>query len=174
MNLTELLKAEAEFMYATTEKLFTLVDNDKLGWKPATGSNWMTVAQVLHHCTNSCGAGIKGFVSGDWGLPPGTKFEDMPPEAMLPPAEKLPAVKSVDEALKLLAEDKKTAMKFLSEAGEANLLSKTSTAPWGGPKATLFQHLSHMIGHLGQHKGQLFYYLKLQGKKVSTQELWGM
>lgn len=174
MKLTELLKAEAEAMYATTEKLFKLVDNNKLGWKPATGTNWMTTGQVLHHCTNACGSGVKGFVAGDWGLPPGMKFEDMPPEAMMPPAEKLPTVKSVDEALKLLAEDRKTALKFIGEAGEANLLTKTLTAPWGGPPMTLFQHLNHMIGHLGQHKGQLFYYLKLQGTKVSTAELWGM
>jgi len=30
-----------------------------------------------------------------------------------------------------------------------------------------------MIQHLNQHKGQLFYYLKLQGKPVSTPDLWG-
>jgi hypothetical protein len=28
--------------------------------------------------------------------------------------------------------------------------------------------------HLAQHKGQLFYYLKLQGKPVNTTDLWGM
>lgn len=37
---------------------------------------------------------------------------------------------------------------------------------------TLFQQISHMIGHLGQHKGQLFYYLKLQGKDVNTMTLY--
>jgi hypothetical protein len=31
-----------------------------------------------------------------------------------------------------------------------------------------------MIQHLAQHKGQLFYYLKLQGKPVNTAHLWGM
>ncbi len=30
-----------------------------------------------------------------------------------------------------------------------------------------------MIEHLKQHKGQLFYYLKLQGKPVNTSDLWG-
>ena len=29
-----------------------------------------------------------------------------------------------------------------------------------------------MIWHLGQHKAQLFYYLKLQGKNVNTMNLW--
>jgi hypothetical protein len=32
----------------------------------------------------------------------------------------------------------------------------------------------HGIHHLQQHKGQLFYYLKLQGKPVNTEHLWGM
>jgi hypothetical protein len=31
-----------------------------------------------------------------------------------------------------------------------------------------------MIGHLAQHKAQLFYYLKLQGKPVHTGHLYGM
>jgi uncharacterized damage-inducible protein DinB len=46
-------------------------------------------------------------------------------------------------------------------------------APWGGPGASLFQHLLHMVAHLAQHKGQLFYYLKLMGKDLKTGDLWG-
>jgi hypothetical protein len=30
-----------------------------------------------------------------------------------------------------------------------------------------------MTQHLERHKSQLFYYLKLQGKKVNTVDLWG-
>jgi hypothetical protein len=30
------------------------------------------------------------------------------------------------------------------------------------------------VQHLAQHKGHLFYYLKLQGKPVHTGDLWGM
>jgi uncharacterized damage-inducible protein DinB len=37
----------------------------------------------------------------------------------------------------------------------------------------LGQHLLHMIQHLDRHKAQLFYYLKLQGQKVNTADLWG-
>jgi hypothetical protein len=48
-----------------------------------------------------------------------------------------------------------------------------STAPWGGPEVTLFQPFTSMMWHLGRHKGQLFYYLKLQGKNVNTMHLWG-
>jgi len=36
MTLTDILKQEAEGMYAATEKLFRLVEKDKLNWKPAT------------------------------------------------------------------------------------------------------------------------------------------
>jgi uncharacterized damage-inducible protein DinB len=38
---------------------------------------------------------------------------------------------------------------------------------------SLFEHLLRMIAHLAQHKGQLFYYLKLMGKEVNTSDLWG-
>jgi len=174
ISLTDLLKQEVEGMYHATEGLLKQVDNDKLNWKPATGKNWMTVGQLLHHQTNACGFCVKGFVTGDWGLPPGQKMSDLPPDAMMPPAEKMPSVKSVDEARKLLAEDKNNALKFITEAGEQNLLGKTLSAPWGGPPMTLFQHIDHMINHLGQHKNQLFYYLKLQGKDVNTMHMFGM
>jgi hypothetical protein len=174
MTLTDLLKQEAGAMYAATENLIKMVDADKLDWKPSTGTNWMTTGQLIQHCTNACGSGVKGFVTGDWGLPEGAKPEDISPEEMLPPAEKLPWAESVSAALKALAEDKTVALNYIVEAGEENLLSKKSTAPWGGPELTLFQHINSMIVHLGQHKGQLFYYLKLQGKDVNTMDLWGM
>jgi uncharacterized damage-inducible protein DinB len=174
MSLTDVLKQEAELSYDVTEKLFNLVDADKMDWKPSTGSNWMTMGQLLLHCTNSCGMGIKGFITGDWGLPEGMKFEDIPPDEMLPPAKKMPAVESIEQAQKLLAEDKQTTLRYLSEVSEEDLLTKKSAPPWGGPEVSLFQHLYHMIGHLEQHKGQLFYYLKLLGKDVNTTNLWGM
>ena len=118
MSLIDVLKQEVELAYAVAERLFKMVDEDALGWKPQTGRNWMTVGQVIMHCTGSCGMGIKGFVTGDWGLPEGVKFEDLPPEQMLPPAEALPSVESIEQAVGLLAEDKQTALKYLSEVRE--------------------------------------------------------
>jgi len=174
LTLTDLLKQEANGMYAATEGLIRMVDKDKLGWKPATGQNWMTTGQLVQHLTSACGVMIKGFVTGDWGLPAGTKIEDLPPDQMLPPAEKLPAASGIDAALAALAADKALALEYLGKAGEANLLTKKMAAPWGGPEVTLFQHLMTSLHHLGQHKGQLFYYLKLQGKDVNTMHLWGM
>ena len=80
MSLVEVLRQDAEVMYATTEALMRRVPADGLEWKPTTGKNWMSVAQLLMHCSNSCGMGIKAFLTGDWGLPEGVRFEDMKPE----------------------------------------------------------------------------------------------
>ncbi len=174
MRLTDLLKQEAEHSYVVTEALFKMVDAQQLAWKPPSGRNWMTLGQLLMHCTQACGAGIKGFVTNDWGLPEGKTFEDLPPDQALPPAEALPAVESVAQALALLAEDRGLALRFLDQAGEEKLLTRTCAAPWGGAEMTLFQHLSHMVGHLDVHKSQLYYYLKLQGRDVNTSHLWGV
>jgi DinB superfamily len=174
MKWTELLKSEIETSYATTAKLLDKVDSGSLQWKPATGGNWMTVGQLLMHISNACGAGCKGFVTGDWGLPPGKKLEDIPPEEMMPPAEKLPTIESVDQAKKLLAEDKAVALQMIDRAGESDLEIRKFPAPWApSVPMPLGRHLLMMIQHLERHKSQLFYYLKLQGKPVDTTDLWG-
>ena len=174
MNWTELLNAEIAYTYAVTDKLMDLVDDGALDWKPATGENWMTTGQLLMHLTNACGAPVRGFVTGDWGMPEGMDIGDMPPEDMLPPAEKLPTVGSVAEAKKLLAEDKQVALAMVAEAGEERLANEKVTPPWGGQEGLLGRELLGMVGHLGAHKGQLFYYLKLQGKPVNTGHLFEM
>jgi uncharacterized damage-inducible protein DinB len=174
MKWTELLKSEIETAYATTAKLMDKVDPGSLTWKPATGGNWMTVGQLLMHLSNSCGAGCKGFVTADWGLPPGKKLEDLPPEEMMPPAEKLPTIESVEQAKKLLAEDKALALGMVDRAGESDLENRKFGAPWDPSNSKpLGRHLLMMIQHLDRHKSQLFYYLKLQGKPVDTTDLWG-
>jgi hypothetical protein len=168
MKLSEILKQDAEGMYRATEGLFKLVDD--LDWKPATGKNWMTTGQLLLHTTGACGTTIRGFVTGDWGQPADSGTDDGG-EVALPRAEDMPAAASVDEALEKLAEDRALCMRVLSEVDD-DRLAERSVAPWGGPERTLFQHCNEMIWHLGQHKGQLFYYLKLQGKDVNTMHLW--
>jgi hypothetical protein len=120
MTLKQILDRDAESVYDTTRKLFGLVDDGDLAWKPTTGGNWMTVGQLLMHCANfGCGKAVQGFVTGDWGVPDGSGAE-------------------------------------VSEADQH-----------------LPQHLSFMIDHLAQHKGQLYYYLKLMGRDVGTGDLWG-
>jgi DinB superfamily len=174
MKWTELLKSEIETSYETTEKLLDKVDPGSLQWKPATGSNWMTMGQLLMHISNGCGAGCKGFVTGDWGLPQGMKIEDVPPEEMMPPAEKLPTIGSVEQAKKLLAEDKAVALQMIDRVAESDLENRMMAAPWApSVSMSLGHHLLTMIQHLDRHKSQLFYYLKLQGKAVNTADLWG-
>lgn len=173
MNWTQLLRSEIEATYQSTTKLLDKVDPDKLGWKPETGSNWMTMGQLLKHISIGCGAGCEAFVTGNWGLPEGKKFEDLPPEEILPPAEKLPSIESVSEAKQLLAEDKELAIRMIEKTGE-DCLNKETFAPWAANTSLpLGQHFLRMLQHLDRHKSQLFYYLKLQGKSLNTMDLWG-
>jgi len=126
------------------------------------------------HCANyGCGKAVQGFVRGDWGLPEGQDPEGADATRHVPPEAALPSVTSVEQALDLLANDRMLALRCIREAEENELLVKKLAAPWGGPELTLFQHLLLMIAHLAQHKGQLFYYLKLMGKDVNTSDLWG-
>jgi len=174
MNWTEFLSGEFTAAYATTANLMERVDPDSLGWKPANGSNWMTTGQLLKHLSNACGAGCKGLVTGDWGLPEGKRLEDLTAEEILPPAEKLPAVQSVAEARLLLLEDQAVAMQMIRAAGEEALDHRDVTVPWSiGGARPLGWHLFQMGQHLNRHKDQLFYYLKLKGTRVNTGDLWG-
>jgi uncharacterized damage-inducible protein DinB len=174
MTLKQILSTEAEYTYAIAERLFRRVSDDELSWRPPSGRDWMTVGQLLMHCASyGCGKAIQGFVTGDWGLPDGTKMEDLAADAHVPAAAALPSVGSVAEALRLLAEDRALALNCIAAANEEDLLERRVLAPWGGPEASLFEHLLHMIAHLTQHKGQLFYYLKLMGRDVNTADLWG-
>ncbi|MBD3160864.1 MAG: DUF664 domain-containing protein [Candidatus Eisenbacteria bacterium] len=173
MNWTELLRSEIESSFKTTEDLIDRVEEKDLDWKPQTGSNWMTTGQLVKHLTDACGAAMKGFVTGDWGMPEGFDFSQMSPEEMLPPAEKMPSIRDLGEAKRRLAEDKALALEMLEKTSEADLAGKMTTAPWDPKEVVLGRRLLHMIGHLDQHKGQLFYYLKLQGKPVDTNDLWG-
>ena len=174
MDWTELLESEMGIAYGATAGLIKMVDDKSLGWKPSTGTNWLTTGQLLLHLSSACGSGFRGFITGEWkddGVAPDYKPEK---EGMLPPAEKYLAVKSVGEALQKLEGDKALSMKLLRQAGEKDLAKKKVAAPWGGPEMLLGKYLLMMVDHLKNHKAQLFYYLKLQGKPVSTQHLYGM
>ena len=173
MDWTKLLKAETESAFAITEKLLALVEEGTLDWKPNAGTNWMTTGQLLKHLAESCGASFRAFIKGDWGLPDGADIKDVPPESMLPPAEALPAVGSVSEAVRILSEDKRMAYEMLDSCSEEDLAGRPAPAPWDPTAMALGHRLLQMIDHMKQHKGQLFYYLKLQGKPVNTGDLWG-
>jgi uncharacterized damage-inducible protein DinB len=170
MTLTQVLLAEAEATYVVTERLFHRVSDAELSWTPSTGRHWMTVGQLLMHCASfGCGKAVRGFVTGDWGAGADAASD----QEHIPPVAALPSVTSVHQALNLLAADRLLALSSIEAAGELNLLARKVAAPWGGPETSLFQQILRMIAHLAQHKGQLFYYLKLMGKDVKTEDLWG-
>ena len=174
MNLTELLKSEIEYGFKTTEGLMDQVGDLALDWKPSDANNWMTTGQLLFHLATSCGMPSKGFVTGDWGFPDGVDVENIPKEEMMPPAEKMQSVESLDQAKSMFAEDKKVALEMVDQAGEERLQNDPTPAPWDPSPAPLGQRLLQMVQHQAAHKSQLFYYLKLQGKPVNTMHLWGM
>jgi len=177
MTWTDLIVKTMNDTYKATDGLMALVDDSELAWKPATGKNWMTTGQLLLHLTNACGMCCQGFVTGDWGMPEGMDMADLPPEEMMPPAEKLPTVESVADARRLLAADMELGLRMVSDAGEDRLENEMLRAPWDTPDAPdrrLGEQLLGMVEHLATHKAQLFYYLKLQGKDVNTWHLWGV
>jgi hypothetical protein len=174
MSWTELLKREIEQTYAVTDGLMNLVGEAKLDWKPPTGSNWMTTGQLLRHLTDACGMSCRGFVTGDWGMPEGVDLSNLKPDEMLPTAEKMPSISSVAEARRLLEQDKKLAIEMVEKSGEEGLAHRVAIAPWDKSEMILGHRLLQMVDHLSHHKGQLFYYLKLQGEPVNTSHLWGM
>lgn len=174
MSWKELITRELEDTYRVSAALFDLVEEADLNWKPATGSNWMTTAQLLKHLTDSCSGSFKGVVTGDWGMPDHGDMSELPPEEMLPPAEKLPSVAGLAEAKRLLAEDRRGALDILSSLDEEKLATAKAPVPWDPTEMILGHRLLQMVDHMKQHKGQLFYYLKLQGKPVHTGHLYGM
>jgi uncharacterized damage-inducible protein DinB len=173
MNWTELLTHEIDDTYRATEKLLDFVDEDALDWKPQTGANWMTTGQLLFHLTESCGMLCRGFVTGEWPVPVGVDPEKDLPETTVP-AEAMRSAASLDETRRLLEEDKQLALRMLAQAGEEALATRPTAAPWDPRDKLLGHRLLEMVQHLFQHKGQLFYYLKLQGKPVDTGHLWGL
>ncbi|MBN1297851.1 DinB family protein [bacterium] len=173
MNWNDLIGCEMEYAYSVTEKLMRRVSDTDLEWKPATGENWMTMGRLLYHITEACGFCFRGFVTGDWGMPEGMDMAEMNPEQMMPPAEAMPSVTSVSEALELLAKDREVARQMLAAVTEDELATREAPAPWDPSTVYLGHRLLQMVSHLNSHKSQLFYYLKLQGQPVNTNDLWG-
>ncbi|MDP8242868.1 MAG: DinB family protein [Candidatus Hinthialibacter antarcticus] len=174
MTWKELLTNEIENAYRCANVLIDIVGDEDLSWKPSQGENWMTTGQLLKHITESCGMCMKGFVTGDWGMPEDFDPSKMSGENMLPPAETMATVESVAAAKQLLAQDKQLAYDMLNSVSEEDIDTRLVTAPWDPTEVKLGLQLLSMINHLVQHKGQLFYYLKLQGKPVNTFQLYGM
>ena len=55
MGWKDALTEQTKGAYAAAEGLISLLSEEDLGWKPASGENWMTVGQLLEHLVESCG-----------------------------------------------------------------------------------------------------------------------
>lgn len=174
MKFRELLRDAMNQTYFATETMFDMVEGDDLDWKPSTGENWMTTGQLLMHASVGCGFLMKGFITGDWSMPDEATPKEKPANGMMHSAEQLPSVESVKQAKDLLAKDKELGYSLLEQCSDEDLDSKKVSAPWDPREMALGVRLLEMVNHLNQHKGQLFYYHKLQGKPVNTMHLWGM
>lgn len=170
MNWTDLLRGEIEAAYGAADGLLDMVDD--LDWKPDAGQNWMTTGQLVGHMANACGMPCRGFVTGDWRAPEGIDESKVPEGAMLPPAEAMPTATSVEAVREALQADKQLAIELIEQA--ADRMDDPTAAPWSPHEMPLGQQLLGMVNHLNNHKGQLFYYLKLQGKPVNTFHYYGM
>lgn len=159
--------------YKAAEGLLSRLTDADLGWKPAADNNWMTAGQLAHHIGDACGMLFVGFTTGSWPMPEGFDPDNMKPEDMLPPAEKLPTVATVAEALERLHADREAAEAALAGCDDGRFADPTP-APWDPTLMPLAERLRQGIYHLASHKTQLFFYLKLRGLPVHTGDLWGM
>lgn len=173
MNWRPLIEEQLGWAYKVTDGLVDLIGDEDLGWKPATGSNWLTVGQLLEHIAGCGGITFKGFADNDWEtMPP--EVAQAGPDSAMPPAESFPTVESVDDARRKIEADHALAVATLAGISDEELESKPAPAWWDPRDVAMGPRLVEMINHLNQHKGQLFYYLKLMGRDVNTSHLWGM
>lgn len=170
MELKSYVEGELASSYDALEGLLDLLSEDDLDWKPASGTNWMTVGQLLEHLAGCGGLSFQGLAEG--------AFAEMPAEAAegggLPPAAALPGAASLADARARIRADRALAERVLAVASEADLASKPAPVWWDPRDRALGVRMLDMILHLNQHKGQLFYYLKLMGHDVNTMHLYGI
>ncbi len=174
MNWKALLSDEIQYTYGVSDHLISLVRDEELDWKPDHGSNWMSLGQLLMHMTDACGSTFEGLINGAWDIREEYTVSELDTQQIFPHADILPSVNSVHDTRKLLSDDRKLALKSLKKCTEEELAGKYAPAPWTRHPMILGQRLLHMVYHLNQHKGQLYYYLKLTGRSVSTCDLYGM
>ena len=158
MAWKDILREQVKDAYRAAEGLLELVEDDHLDWTPQSGENWMTMGQLVNHiAAGSCGAVFKGFIAGEW------DFEGT-----------ANTVQSVAEGKGKLAADKQLALDLIKGLSDEDLATRMVQAPWESEPRPLGYSLGWMVMHLDVHKSQLFYYLKLMGKNVTSAHLWGM
>jgi uncharacterized damage-inducible protein DinB len=170
MNWRPYLEERLARAYRVTDRLIDLVTDADLDFKPETGTNWMTVGQLLEHIAGCGGVTFEYFVGGR----AASRAPEDGANGGLPMADALPTVTSVAEARRKIEADRQLAADILAGVSDEDLEMRPSPVYWDPREVSLGQRISEMVDHLVQHKGQLFYYLKLMGRDVNTSLLWGM
>src|SRR5262245_13290528 len=108
MTWTDLINGKIDEAYGATLGLTKLVTDKDRAAKPARDIKSMTTGQLLEHLTNAGGTCVKGFMTGDWGMPEGEEMK-------MPTAADLPTVKTVADAVKRIEADKKLALDMVKQ-----------------------------------------------------------
>lgn len=155
-----------EMMRRTQAPLKTMIEmvpEDKLDWAP--DKNFMSIAQVLKHLSENWCV-IKMMVTNQW---PFNDFKEMQEALKL---ENMSGC-SKAEALQAIVTDLNETIDFIEkDISEEDFFSKVVTAPWGF-EGEIWKAVLMSKNHQVNHKMQLHLYLKLLGKPVNTQTLYG-
>ena len=148
---------------APLKDMIEMVPEDKLDWAP--DKSFMSIAKVLKHLSENWVL-IKIMVTNQW---PFNDFEELQESLKL---ENMPTC-SKSEALAAIEKDLNDAVDFIDkEISEEDFFSKVVSAPWGF-KGEVWKAVLMAKDHQINHKMQLHIYLKLLGKPVNTQTLYG-
>jgi len=156
----------AQAMLDSIGKLVARAPADQLDWRPVPSC--MTLGELLQHSATAVTPMIAMAVTGDMG-------PEMTPEelqAAVANGDFLSSV-TVDEAVKLVAEQKAALTELLAQCSPEDWTSVTRTMPWG-TSGTISCLAVEAIDHGAGHRYQLFMYLKLLGQELHTAHLYGM
>lgn len=153
-----------EGIFKAARGLIELTPQDKLGFKPKEGL--MNVGQVLKHLTGCLGESLAMALSNSW--------PEIPEEEMLPAADKMPSIESVDNALEAIDRDWELFKGEMEKITDGEFNQNQINVPWMPYPMTLLEYMMQAMEHLSNHRMQLFIWLKLSGEDLNTGHLYGM
>lgn len=122
----------------------------------------MSTGQVVYHLSEGVGEALKMTVSGHW--------PEMP-DGKLPTVDQMKSVATIEEAIKMLNKDSALTTDFLSSIPEKKFANNVYTTPWGA-SGKLWRLALYYLEHMQMHKMQLFQYLRIQGVRINTMDLY--
>lgn len=159
-DLAELLLSKLEEQIERTEHLLTLIPADKLEWKPLPGT--LGVCDLLGHLLE-CLAGFCAalFALNPEGLAHFASLKERPVNHYC----------GIEEAHQRITEYSKCIREGFALIGDDDLTRRIPTVLAQQGEAVMTILLGN-LEHLINHKYQLFFYLKLTGVEVGTEDLY--